>query len=116
MRYVMLICNTEDAWSSDPHEADRVMGEIGAWMAKWRAAGKIGNGGSELESVTTARTVTRGADGQPVVTDGPYLELKEVVGGYIELEADDLDDAVAVAATWPGIAAFADKVEVRGTR
>ena len=54
------------------------MGEIGAWSAKWRAAGKLGDG-NELESVTTARTVTRGADGRPIVIDGPYLELKEVV-------------------------------------
>ena len=39
--------------------------------------------------------------------------VKEVVGGFIHLAADDIDDAVAVAATWPGIAAVGDRVEVR---
>jgi hypothetical protein len=53
------------------------------------------------------------ANGQQPLLPGPYLELKEVVGGFIHLVADDIDDAVGVAATWPGIAAVGDKVEVR---
>jgi hypothetical protein len=112
MRYVMLLCNDESAWADDP-DAEAAMNEIIAWMGKWEAAGKITEGGAELDSVRKSKTVSPGAAGQPVVTDGPYLELKEVVGGFIMLEADDIDEAVAVAAGWPGIARNGDKVEVR---
>ncbi|MEV0155747.1 hypothetical protein AB0H57_18650 [Micromonospora sp. NPDC050686] len=48
-------------------------------------------GGTRLDAPQVAKTVSRGADGQPVVTDGPFLELKEVVGGYVHLECDDFD-------------------------
>lgn len=60
-----------------------------------------------------AKTIRRGADGQPVVTDGPFLELKEVVAGIINLDCDDLDEAVAIASTWPAIVPFDEKIEVR---
>ncbi|MPZ27320.1 MAG: hypothetical protein GEV12_13145 [Micromonosporaceae bacterium] len=115
MRYVMLLCGDEDGWY-DPDRAaeqENAMNEIYAWMEKWQAEGKIADGGAELDTSRKAKTVSRGPDGAPMVTDGPYLELKEVVGGFIMLEADDIDDAVAVAATWPGVARFGDKVEVR---
>jgi hypothetical protein len=69
--------------------------------------------GAELQPSGTAKTVGRGPNGQPTVTDGPYLELKEVVGGFIHLVADDIDRAVAVAAGWPGIMRLGDRVEVR---
>lgn len=110
MRHVMLICGNDSAWNE---QDEALMSEVHAWFDKWHAAGKILPGSAELDSVRTAKTVSRGGDGQPVVTDGPYLELKEVVGGFVHLAADDIDDAVAVAATWPGIAACGDKVEVR---
>lgn len=112
MRYVMMICGEEANWPADPAKADAVMAEINAWFDKWLAKGKIASGGAELDSVRTAKTVRRGPDGRPVVTDGPYLELKEVVGGFIHLVADDMDEALAVASGWPGIH-LGDKVEVR---
>jgi hypothetical protein len=116
VRYVMLICGDESAWSGEGTETEAVMQDIYAWWGKWHAAGKvIEGGGARLDSTRTAKTVSRAADGEPVVTDGPYLELKEVIGGIIQLEADDLDEAVAIAATWPGIVAFNEKVEVRPT-
>ena len=112
MRYAMLICGEDDAWDRVP-DGEAAMNEVFTWMARWEAAGKIADGGAELQSARTAKTVGRGVDGRPTVTDGPYLELKEVIGGFIMLEAADIDDAVAVAATWPGIAMVGDKVEVR---
>jgi YCII-related domain len=80
------------------------------------------SGRRPARSSTAARSWTRSArprrspaapDGRPVVTDGPYLELKEVIGGLILVEADDIDDAVNVAADWPTLAEFGDKIEVR---
>jgi hypothetical protein len=105
VKYVMLIRDDVDEWDSEqPEVAAGLMKEIFAWFEKWQTAGKIANGGEQLEHPRTARTARRGPDGQPVITDGPFLELKEVVGGFIVLEADDPDDAMAVASTWPGLA------------
>ena len=114
MRYAMLICGVEDA-DGDQHAATpaETMNRIMDWVARWRAAGAILPGGDELDLARTARTVRPGPDG-PVVTDGPYLELKEVIGGILFLETDDLDAAVAIAATWPGLdAGTTTSVEVR---
>jgi hypothetical protein len=102
MRYAMLICGAErEPDAANPEAAEEAMKEIYAWFEKWGQAGKIANAGAELDSVRTAKTIRPGADGAPVVTDGPYLELKEVVGGVVFLEADSLDEAVAVASGWP---------------
>ncbi|HEY8451914.1 MAG: YciI family protein [Micromonosporaceae bacterium] len=114
MLYAMLICGDEANWfDTDPSVIREAMDEIYAWMERWQKEGKIADGGAELDTVRKAKTVRRGADGQPTVTDGPYLELKEVIGGFIMLRADTIDEAVAVAATWPGVTRFGDAVEVR---
>ena len=105
MRFAMLINGVEDEWGSMMEEATAggadPMAEVLAFFDRWEKAGKIAHGGAELESVTKAKTIRAGADGARVVTDGPYLELKEVVGGITFLEAADIDEAVAIAATWP---------------
>jgi hypothetical protein len=112
MRIAMLLCGVESEWYDRPEEAARQsMEQVMAWVAKWNEAGKLCPGGAELTSVTTAKTIRPGPDG-PVVTDGPYLELKEVVGGLILLEAQDLAEAVAIAATWPNLGG-SSSIEVR---
>jgi hypothetical protein len=112
MKYVMLICGDEANWAdTDQAAMDAVMQEMGAWDQKW--ADKLAQGSAELDSARTARTVSRGPDGRPVVTDGPYLELKEVIGGFITLEVDSIEEAVAIASEWPTIASHGDKIEVR---
>ncbi|MEV0719831.1 YciI family protein [Asanoa sp. NPDC050611] len=113
MRYVMMICGPESNWEGPG--AEELMATVGTWWEKWHAEGAIVQGGAELQPVATAKTVRRGDDGKALVTDGPYIELKDVVGGFILLEADSMDEAVAVAATWPGIEAVGDQVEVRPT-
>lgn len=114
MKYAMLICGEESKWYEDTKEnQEAAYRAIFEWLEKWRAAGKILDGGAELDTARKAKTVSRGPDGQPVVTDGPYLELKEVIGGMVLLEADDIDDAVNVASDWPTIVTYGDKVEVR---
>jgi hypothetical protein len=112
MRYVMLVCGEESNWV-EPKLPEGLLDEVGAWWDKWHAAGKIVKGGAELAPSNTAKTIRAGGDGRPTVTDGPYLELKEVVGGFMLLEAEDFDEAVSVAATWPGIARVGDQIEVR---
>jgi len=104
MRYAMLICGVDDeheARIAEREVAEDGMAQVWAWFERWEKAGKIANGGAELETVRNAKTIRAGADGSPVVTDGPYLELKEVVGGVVFLNADDIDEAVAIASDWP---------------
>jgi hypothetical protein len=60
------------------------------------------------ESATTVRV----QDGKALITDGPFVEIKESVGGYLHYEADDLDAAIALAARIPA-AAMGGAVEVR---
>ena len=67
-------------------------------------------GGAELQETNTATTV-RVRDGDSVVTDGPYAEVKEALGGFFILEADSIDDACKLAAEIP--AAERGAVEVR---
>ena len=64
--------------------------------------------GYQLQPVSTATTVRRGENGSRVVTDGPFAESGEVVGGYCIVNVADLDEALALAKSWPG-----GSVEVR---
>lgn len=69
-------------------------------------------GGIALENPDTATSIRRDADGGPVVTDGPFAESKEALGGTFLIEAADLDEALAIAEAVPaGIG-----VEVRPVR
>ncbi|HEX6194322.1 MAG TPA: YciI family protein [Jiangellaceae bacterium] len=109
MRYAMLIIGNEADWDSmDAAAHDAAMADIFAWFEKWGAAGKIADGGAELASSNEGRTVRGG-----VVTDGPFMESKEVIGGVTFLDADSLDEAVEIAAGWPGVAEGRVAIEVR---
>jgi hypothetical protein len=102
MKFAMLINDDEPGWAAlSPAEMETRMRDIFGWFEKWGAEGKISDFGAQLEKSHTARTVRAGADGAPVVTDGPYLELKEVIGGFVVLETADQDEAVSIASTWP---------------
>jgi hypothetical protein len=68
-------------------------------------------GGAGLQPATTATTI-RLADGQPLVTDGPFADTKEYFGGFYVYEADDLDKAIEMAARIPGLR-HGGSVEVR---
>lgn len=63
-----------------------------------------------LQSVATATTV-QVRDGRRLVTDGPFAETREQLGGYFMIEAKDLDEAIAIAARIPG--ARVGSVEIR---
>ena len=112
VRDAMLINGDEEEWAAvEPDAAEEGMRAVFAWFDRWGAKGKIAEGGAQLDSARAAKTIRSGPDG-PVVTDGPYLELKEIIGGVVMLEADSIEDAVAVAATWPGLSG-STSVEVR---
>lgn len=106
MKYMMLIAGNEDDEARGP-EAQRAATyeRIGVWWREHAAAGRIVEG-FELQPSATATTVRVDASGKATVTDGPFLEAKEMVGGYGILEVADLDEALAVASSWPGAAAI----------
>ena len=68
-------------------------------------------GGAQLQPIETATTV-RVQNGETLLTDGPFIDAKEHVGGYLVIEADDLDAALAIAARIPA-ARMGGAVEVR---
>ena len=80
-----------------------------AFAEEARRAGKLTDG-AEL-APTSAATTVRIRDGETLVTDGPFAETKEALGGYFVLDCESLDEAVAVAAKIPG--AEHGAVEVR---
>ena len=110
MKYMMLITGDEESWASRPEsELADLYGRIGAWWTEHEAAGRI-VGGHELQPYTTATTVRIDGTGNVTVTDGPFAEGKEVVGGYGILDVRDLDEALGLAATWP---VHGDALEIR---
>ncbi len=116
MKYVMLIYQGTTplpgtpAWDAlPPEEQQRVYAEYNAL--------------NELPGVTPGlplgmaddATTVRVADGRPLVTDGPYVSTKEAIGGWFVVEAEDLDEAIAVAARVPA-ARLGGGIEVRPVR
>ncbi len=102
MKYVLLFVDTEqfanDFQAMGRAERERAYDRVHEWYANH--AGVI-RGGSKLRSSETATTV-RLEGGEPIITDGPFVEGKEVVSGYAEIEVADLDEALRMVRTWPG--------------
>jgi hypothetical protein len=101
VKYVLLFVDTEqfanDLQAMGPAERDRAYHLADKWFADH--AGKL-RGGSKLQAPETATTVR--LDGaEPVITDGPFVETKEALGGFYLVEAADLDQALAFAKQCP---------------
>jgi hypothetical protein len=107
MKYMLLIYMAEDALTQDEREA--CYGESTRLAHDLKATGKYISA-SPLNPVATARSV-RVREGKRLVTDGPFAETHEALGGYYLIDAKDLDDAIAVAARIPG--ARKGTVEIR---
>jgi len=86
--------------------------EVPKWEALFNELGPTGALGSgfELDSPTTAKTV-RVRDGETLVTDGPFAETKEQIGGYFVAQCKDLDQAIELAQRVP--VATTGSVEIR---
>jgi hypothetical protein len=110
VKFLALIYGEEGGWESlSDEERSRMYERYGAFAREGREAGVV-IGGDELDSTSNATTV-RVRDGQTAVTDGPYAEAKEALGGYFILEAASMDEALDWAARIP--AAEHGAVEVR---
>jgi hypothetical protein len=111
MKYMLLTYLDEKKWLAlSPEEQKRQMDECGPHVQKMLAAKKI-LAGAPLHPTTTATTV-RYRDGRRVLTDGPFAETREQLGGYTIIEANDLDEAIAIASGFLGVNDLAS-IEVR---
>ena len=80
-----------------PAEQERALQRVTQWFDDHRD--KL-RGGSKLQGVASATTV-RFEGGVPMTTDGPFMEGKEVISGFREIEVADLDEALRMVKTWP---------------
>lgn len=108
MQYLLLIYEDEKRWAN-PTEAE-TQSEMAAYYAFGKEFAGAIQGSNALQPTMTAKTV-RVRNGGSMVTDGPFAETKEQLGGYYLVEADSADAALAMAAKIPG--ARSGCVEVR---
>jgi hypothetical protein len=112
MKYLALIYGNSDSWDAMSSADQEAMRD--RYRAFAQDAGQRGAlvGGFELDSATTATTLRSSGGGDPIVTDGPFAETKEQLGGYFLLECGSLDDAIELASNIPA-ARNGGAVEIR---
>lgn len=99
MKYMLLIYSDENAW--DEGEQERCYQDSVKLTQDLHANGQY-LGASPLHPVAMATSV-RVRDGRRLVTDGPFAETREQLGGYFLIEAEDLDGAIAIAGRIPSV-------------
>ena len=108
--YMLLLHQTPVDYSQfSAEQLQSVTGEYVAWRHKVEAAGKL-VGGEKLSD--EGGKLLTGSNGDLRVTDGPYTEAKEVIGGYFAISADDYDDAVATCSDCPHLK-YGGRIELR---
>lgn len=108
MKYMLLLWGEEDTWrNAGPEERARIYAEYEAF-GKLLASRNAERGGEELADSATATTVRKKGGGEVILTDGPFCETVEQLGGFYLIEAADLDEALELAKACP-----AEIVEVR---
>jgi hypothetical protein len=116
MRYAMLVYSDQSAWNGiDEEEGARMRAEsMPRWLALFEEMGKADPDmvGKELVAATEAKVV-RVVDGKTVVTDGPFAETKEQIGGLFLTTLPDLDEAIRLSSLVP--AAEYGSMEIRPT-
>ena len=110
--YIVLIPDNEKEWAAaDESERQRVYGKHREFSDAHAERGHKMTGGAELAESTAAKVVRRSASGGLAITDGPYAETKEQLGGYYLINARDLNDAIQIASRIPS--ARTGAIEVR---
>jgi hypothetical protein len=111
MQFMLFCCIDENDWHNLP-EAQRgqIMEQYGEWVGTLKRDGRL-LAGAKLDDSSRAVTVRQRA-GKPDITDGPYAETKEQLGGYHLLECRDRAEAIALAQKIPTLP-FGGTIEVR---
>jgi len=110
-QYLLILHNDPKIFQSEgmsPQQMQEIFGKYKAWRDRVTASGRL-VGGNKLENGTGR--VMRGEGGKVHITDGPYAESKEVIGGYFMVTAETYEDAVELARDCPHLEFGA--VEVR---
>jgi hypothetical protein len=114
VKYALLVYTDQSSWEDMPDEeaAARRAESMPGWVALFEEMGKADPAvtGFELDGAAEAKVV-RVRDGERLVTDGPFAETKEVVGGLFLTELPDLDEAIRIASLVP--AAGYGSIEIR---
>ena len=115
MKYALLIYDDDSAWVDLPDDERAALRaeEMPKWVALFEELGKADPNvsGKELAGRRTAK-VLRVRDGERIVTDGPFAETKEILGGVFLTELPDLDEAIRLASLIPA-AQGAGAIEIR---
>jgi hypothetical protein len=102
MKYMLMFCGSaeyREQWERMPADAkDDAYTKLGKWFGE--NADRLVET-FELQPPSTAKTVRIGFDGSSVVTDGPFIEAKEVIGGYAVFDVSDEAAALELARQWP---------------
>ncbi|MFI5728790.1 YciI family protein [Kribbella sp. NPDC051587] len=111
MNYLVLIFGDEAEWAATgPEERARIVAAHEEFAAK---AGDAVLTAGELELSSTATSLRSGGNGQVTITDAPFLEAKEVLGGFYVLQAEDLDQVIALASGLREVHVGHSGVEIR---
>ena len=111
MKFLLMCYFSEDLWQNIPEtKRNEIMEEYAALMQETVKSGHLRDG-AMLARSHTATTVRKQA-GKPVITDGPFAETKEQLGGYHVLECKDLDEAISIALRIPTLP-YGGTIEVR---
>jgi hypothetical protein len=111
MRFLVSLVNDGTYMEQAPPEQARELGQrMMALMGELREAGVLADPGAALAPSDAAKTLRYGTEGEVVVTDGPFAESKEQMAGYMVLECEDLEEAVAWVRKMP---VRAGSVEIR---
>src|SRR5262249_6687321 len=109
MKYLLLIYNNPATYEAMPEdERNTIFADVDRIMDELKKSGEF-VGGQALADPSQSKTV-RVRDGVPAVTDGPYVEAKEQMGGYLIVDCDTPERAVEIAAGWPDAKYFAMEV------
>ena len=104
MKYVCFGYYDEETWAAMPEsEQQPLMDKSFAYDDELRKNGQL-IGGEALQTVQNAKTL-RFRDGKVMITDGPYAETKEQIGGFFFLEAKNMDEAVRLVSNHPALKA-----------
>jgi len=109
MHYVLMICTDEAELALSPEEGAAMMAEYAKFAEDMGRRGVLQDG-KRLRPVSDATTV-RVRDGEVLISDGPFAETKEQIGGYYLVDCKDLDEATEIASKIPG--ARMGTIEVR---
>lgn len=111
MQYLLICCFDEELWQKIPEpQRDTIMESYRAWEQDLTKSGQY-RAGAKLQPSSSATTV-RVKNSKPAITDGPFAETKEQIGGYHLIECRNLDEAIAIAKGIPTLPA-GGTIEVR---